>query len=184
MNPLLLIKPFISTTGQQQIIKILPNSSGQQLKAISKHALRTADTKVVAQVIDTRIITHNTYLLIQSKIIFATLTGCELRIFSCLNIRFKKSLFMIIFAKYYVMTVTARSGHVFNNGCKSYCIFNSNSNRNQSNASTNGKDIILFLYVFNYWNSQFFQCYWPIFLWHSFLIKFVAFLNECNCRRP
>lgn len=35
--------------GQQQIIKILPNSSGQQLKAISKHALRTADTKVVAQ---------------------------------------------------------------------------------------------------------------------------------------
>ncbi|XP_031640906.1 transcription factor Dp [Contarinia nasturtii] len=36
--------------GQQQIIKILPNSSGQQLKAISKHGLRTTDTtKVVAQ---------------------------------------------------------------------------------------------------------------------------------------
>lgn len=54
---------------------------------------------------------------------------------------------MIIFAKYYVMTVTALSGHVFNNGCKSYCIFNTNSNRNQSNASTNGKDVILFFYV-------------------------------------
>lgn len=41
----------IYSTGQQQIIKILPNNSGQQLKAISKHALRTADaTKVVAQV--------------------------------------------------------------------------------------------------------------------------------------
>lgn len=45
--------------GQQQIIKILPNSSGQQLKAISKHALRTADaTKVVAQVIESHTIIY------------------------------------------------------------------------------------------------------------------------------
>lgn len=36
---------LLDSAGQQQIIKILPNSSGQQLKAISKHA-----TKVVAQV--------------------------------------------------------------------------------------------------------------------------------------
>lgn len=35
--------------GQQQIIKILPNNSGEHLKAISKHGLRDA-TKVATQV--------------------------------------------------------------------------------------------------------------------------------------
>lgn len=43
------------TTGQQQIIKILPNSSGQQLKTIPKHGTRSTDTpKTITQVILSR----------------------------------------------------------------------------------------------------------------------------------
>lgn len=43
---------FFSThSGQQQIIKILPNSAGQQLKAITKNVIRTVDgAKIVGQV--------------------------------------------------------------------------------------------------------------------------------------
>lgn len=42
---------FLSNTGQQQIIKIVPNGSGQALKPISKHGIRSADgAKLVGQV--------------------------------------------------------------------------------------------------------------------------------------
>lgn len=41
----------MNTTGQQQIIKILPNGANQQLK-IAKHGTRSTDTsKAVTQVI-------------------------------------------------------------------------------------------------------------------------------------
>lgn len=42
---------FGDLTGQQQIIKVVANGSGQPLKAISKHAIRSADgAKLVGQV--------------------------------------------------------------------------------------------------------------------------------------